>query len=389
MKNTDTASAYPASDELRQRVYHFARILNQSRLFGDKALPEPKFYQLLHMPRALVHEALMRLVQEEQMALTEEGFETRAPSLAQQERVLFFLNQDFFTTPYAIHIDYLIGAANHWEQQGWKTQVIHMHEAHPDIEKHFASMVKTGVKGIVAAGTIPETLRKSLKKLKIPILLLGNATIYQNDFGVICSENFNGMVELVRDVLRKGHQKIAYFTSGILSHHGQQDRLAAYEQVMLDAGLPFTREFAYKEPYRPLFATHVAEVLSKKIDRPTAIVCGNDREAFELIVAFQKHGIKVPAQIGVTGFYNSILNLITEPALTSVDIRGQTMGQLAAHYLLQDIHSTPSPIRILVPTHLEKRRSVLPLLGSRPIVDDNARKTSVIRMDDDDDLIQF
>lgn len=388
MKNIENAS-YPASDELRQRVYHFIRLLNQSRLFGQTPLTEPKICQILHMPRTLVHEALMRLVQEGEFVLTEYGFQSSTPALATQDRILFFLHHDFFETPYAIHIDYLIGAALHWEKLGWKTQILHMHETHPDLEKYLISMVKSGVKGIIACGSIPDSLRKSIKRLKTPTLLLGNSTIYQSDFGVICSENFSGMVELVRDVLRKGHQKIAYFTSGILSHHGQQDRLAAFEQVMLDAGLPFNRDFVYKEPFQAKFANHAAEMISKKIDRPTAIICGSDREAFELIAALQKQAIKVPNEIGVTGFYNSILNLITEPALTSIDIRGQTMGQLAAHYLLQNLDSSQIPIRILVPTKLILRRSVLTLLGSRTYVDDSARKTSVIRMNEDDDLIQF
>ncbi len=388
MKNNDPAS-YPASDELRLRIYHFLRLLNQSRLLGPTALTEPKICQLLHMPRTLVHEALMRLVQEQQLSMTDEGFESATPSLASKDRILFFHHQDFFETPYAIHIDYLIGAALHFENLGWNTQVMHMHEAHPDLEKYFISMSKSGVKGIIATGTIPESIRKTIKRLKIPALILGNATIYQSDFGVVCSENFNGMVELVRDVLRKGHQKIAYFTSNILSHHGQQDRLAAYEQVMLDAGLPFTRDFVYKEPYRSQFATHTAELISKKIDRPTAIICGSDREAFELIAALKKESIKVPGEIGVTGFYNTILNLITEPPLTSIDIRGQTMGRLAAHYLLQNLDSSQIPIRILVPTKLEVRRSVLTLLGTRASIEDHARKTSVIRMNDDDDLMQF
>jgi len=388
MKNNEIAS-YPASDELRLRVYHFLRLINQSRLLGPIPLSEPKICQLLHMPRTLVHEALMRLVQEDQLAVTEEGFQSISPSLMTKERILFFHHQDFFETPYAIHIDYLIGAALHWESCGWQTQVMHMHDPHPDLEKYLISMIKSGVKGIVVTGTIPNVIQKMIKRLKIPTLLLGNSTIYQNDFGVVCSENFNGMVELVRDVLRKGHQKIAYFTSGILSHHGQQDRLTAYEQVMLDAGLPYSRDFVYREPYRPQFAIHTAELIAKKIDRPTVIICGSDREAFELIAALKTQSIKVPSEIGVTGFYNTILNLITEPPLTSIDIRGQTMGSLAAHYLLQNLDSSQIPIRILVPTKLQLRRSVLTLLGTRSSIEDHARKTSVIRMNDDDDLIQF
>lgn len=384
-----TPIPYPQSDELRHRVYQFIRILNQSHLFGDQPFSQSKICQLLHMPGSLVHEALHRLHQEEALELEGENYRTITTPPASHERVLFFLNNDFFATPYAIYIDYLIGCVSQWEQHGWKTQVVHTHDHHGDIDKLLLSLVKGGVKGIVFAGNLPESQRKPLKKLKVPIRLIGNSTIYQSDFGVICSENFNGMVELVREILRKGHQKIAYFTAELHTHHGREDRLAAYEQVMRDASLPHSREFVFKETYRPTHASSVAEAILKKIDRPSVVICGSDREAFELISALKKGGAKVPSEIGITGFYNTILNLISDPPLTSVDIRGTTMGQLAAHHLLQEMDQPTTPLRIMVPTRLENRRSVLPLLGARSVTEQIARKTSVIRMDDDEDLIQF
>lgn len=389
MKPPQASPSYPITDELRLRVYHFIRILNQSHLFGSGLFTQAKICQLLHMPGSLVHEALSKLVQEGQIQTHDEGYVTSTPPPASHERLLFFLNHDFFETPYAIYIDYLIGCITHWEQNGWKVQVMHTHNHHGELDKLLLSLARGGVKGIVFAGSLSDTVRKQIKKIKIPFLLLGNASIYQNDFGVICSENFNGMVDLVREILRKGHQKIAYFTSDLHTHHGRADRLAAYEQVMRDAGLQYTREFVFKETYRTSHATAVAESILKKIDRPTAIVCGSDREAFELIHALKKGGVKVPTEIGVTGFYNTILNLISEPPLTTVDIRGNTMGLLAGHHLLQDLDTYSTPLRIMVPTRLEVRRSLLPLLGARSVVDQIARKTSVIRMDDDEDLVQF
>jgi LacI family transcriptional regulator len=70
-------------------------------------------------------------------------------------------------------------------------------------------------------------------------------------------------------------------------------------------------------------------------DRPTAILCGNDKMAIRVIFILQRRGIRVPEDISVVGFDDfRLLSEASDPGLTTVTLPYREMGAIAARRAL-------------------------------------------------------
>jgi LacI family transcriptional regulator len=84
-------------------------------------------------------------------------------------------------------------------------------------------------------------------------------------------------------------------------------------------------------------------------DRPTALVCANDRLALGALRAARDLGLRVPADLSVVSFDGSPLAEITEPPLSSFALPQEEMGRQAADLVLatrrtRRVHRVPMPL---------------------------------------------
>jgi LacI family transcriptional regulator len=91
---------------------------------------------------------------------------------------------------------------------------------------------------------------------------------------------------------------------------------------------------------------------------PDAIVCGNDQMAIGVMRELQAAGIRVPADIAVTGFDDIRLGALLNPALTTVRQSLRLLGERACSRLLERIADPALPRRAeRLPTELIVRES--------------------------------
>lgn len=72
---------------------------------------------------------------------------------------------------------------------------------------------------------------------------------------------------------------------------------------------------------------------------PDAIFTITDDAAIGAIKTLNKHKIKIPQEIAVTGFSNSPNSTIIEPKLTTIDQPGGLIGSTAIKYLIEEIEN--------------------------------------------------
>ncbi len=70
---------------------------------------------------------------------------------------------------------------------------------------------------------------------------------------------------------------------------------------------------------------------------PTAIVCGNDYIAAGTLRAIREKGIRVPDDMLISGFDNSVVSDATNPTITTVKMPAFEIGAIAAQALLRRI----------------------------------------------------
>tara|TARA_R110002124_G_scaffold266025_1_gene432957 strand:- start:132 stop:1175 length:1044 start_codon:yes stop_codon:yes gene_type:complete len=83
----------------------------------------------------------------------------------------------------------------------------------------------------------------------------------------------------------------------------------------------------------------LAKVLVGLQHKPDAIFAITDEAGIGAIQVLKKNKIKIPAEIAVVGFSNSIYSTIIRPKLTTIDQPGNRIGEIAIKYLIDEINS--------------------------------------------------
>jgi LacI family transcriptional regulator len=101
-----------------------------------------------------------------------------------------------------------------------------------------------------------------------------------------------------------------------------------------------------------------ARVLLGREAVPEAVACANDQMAIGVMRELQRSGIRVPADVAVTGFDNIFPGGIVDPTLTTVGQPFRELGRRAAARLLERIAGSEAvPHAEVMTTSLLIRRS--------------------------------
>ena len=154
----------------------------------------------------------------------------------------------------------------------------------------------------------------------------------------------------MRYLLGMGHSEITMIAGQTAGNDRQAARVHAFRDTMAAAGLAKTAHVIEKPYVQAL--TEGAEAM-RRIDAEypgtTAVVCNNDVFAVSVIAECRKRGIRVPADLSVTGFDDLDLASVLDPQLTTVAVPSRDMGVRAAEALLNAVLHR----RKIVPVRLE------------------------------------
>jgi LacI family transcriptional regulator len=102
------------------------------------------------------------------------------------------------------------------------------------------------------------------------------------------------------------------------------------------------------------------ERLFASADRPTAILCGNDKMAMRTIFILQRRGLRVPDDVSVVGFDDfRLISEALDPGLTTVALPYLEMGELAARHAFAAASAEQAPAgTVLVPCRPVERGTV-------------------------------
>lgn len=157
---------------------------------------------------------------------------------------------------------------------------------------------------ILISSNLPvERLKKLVKRL--PIVSVGRR-IEGVKCGVVASKGESGIFDAVEYLVGLGHKSIAYVDTKEMFDH--EFRLSGYETAMKKAKLK-TLVISIDGDSIESAGAQAAEKLMAAKQLPTAIVCANDQVALGLIYSFQKVGIRVPQDVSVVGYDDTIARL--------------------------------------------------------------------------------
>lgn len=181
----------------------------------------------------------------------------------------------------------------------------------------------------------------------------------KRDFSV-CSDNRQGMRDIIEYVYEMGHRKIAY----IYGDTSQMTtvRLDTFTETMKQLGVPVLHDYVCQGRYNDLkLAEELVTRMLSLYEPPTCIIMPDDVSAFGAFIAARKLGIRIPDDLSIVGYDGVSFGQIFSPELTTVFQDTDILGVKAAELLLSRINNEDiSEVRkhTLVETKLLKGQTV-------------------------------
>lgn len=223
-------------------------------------------------------------------------------------------------------------------------------------------MLENRVQGVaVMTSQFDEGLVAQLTEKDVPLVQLGSGRPKRNR-SIIALDYRGGVSAAVQHLFKLGHRSVA-----IASGPQQQVSAAEYHQALLDAlrvsGL--NPSMVIEGDHTPESGAEAVQTLLRESPVPTALFCGNDRMAIGALGAAVRLGLRVPQDISIVGSDDIWMARYCYPALTTVRIPRDRLGQLAFEMLNKMIQSKrKSGVRQVLETELVQRRST-GLLGNK------------------------
>ncbi|MCL2478400.1 MAG: LacI family transcriptional regulator [Treponema sp.] len=229
------------------------------------------------------------------------------------------------------------------------------------------SILRKKVKGILVASPIMYAVAEEFKNdffsrnIKV---VMADCPIPNNFFSNVYYDYKKGSSIATEYLINLGHTDIIY--AGLkLERESRKMMVQGFQEAMRNHGIPFENKiFILDSPDQDEntqieSGERLAYNIKNLAKKPSAVVAMNDIVAFGILRGFHKMNIKVPEDISLIGFDDSIFCDMSYPALTTVKVQSEQMGRMAAMLLLNDINgSSQNPVSLYLEPCIVERDSV-------------------------------
>ncbi|MES2461154.1 MAG: LacI family DNA-binding transcriptional regulator [Armatimonadota bacterium] len=192
----------------------------------------------------------------------------------------------------------------------------------------------------IAPNLTPE-FAEALQQRHLPFVTIHHGSELPNtvNFDV---ENERGAYTMVRHLIDQGHRRILYL-SGDADGYDVRQRLAGYRRAVEEAGLPFDESLVFPGSYSSNSGRQrMTQILAQNLfgPFPTAIFCGNDATALGVMEVLTENGIRVPEDVSLAGFDDTLTAQIITPQLTTMRQPFRHMGRRSVEVLISQINAS-------------------------------------------------
>nr|WSX51746.1 LacI family transcriptional regulator [Streptomyces sp. NBC_00974] len=200
-----------------------------------------------------------------------------------------------------------------------------------------------------------DPLPELLEELGIPTVLSGRRSAAET-LPWVDSDNLAGAAGAVRHLLDRGRSTIATIT-GPLDVYGARCRLDGYRQALADAGHPVDELLIADGDFTEEGGRRAMRALLERRPGLDAVFAASDVMAAGARRELRAAGRRIPQDVALVGFDDSVLARHMDPPLTSVRQPVEEMGRTMARLLLARIAGEEGDAAVMVPTELVVRES--------------------------------
>ena len=244
------------------------------------------------------------------------------------------------------------GAQDRLKQAGKIGLITNVGHDQTAIRTHLLELRQQGIRAFVMAPA-PYRYDEETQELILSMLNDGiQMSFVSNELGsfpadVVLWQAQEGAKTLVQHLAKLGHEKIAFVRLPLNKSTAGLKRYLGYQEGMHVLGLHLRDEYVFEGNLDFESGVRAANHLLNLPDPPTAIVAHDDLVAAGIINHCYHVGIRVPADLSIVGFSSLDMAQHLSPALTTVGISLEMMGNSAADLLLQRLEEPDRPAQKL------------------------------------------
>lgn len=192
---------------------------------------------------------------------------------------------------------------------------------------------------------------------QIPVMLLNGALDAQNVYGVLTDE-YSAVYDAVARLANSGCKDVLYLYNSD-SYSGKK-KLAGYRDAVKKFGL--NQDASLRQFYGKTHENipEIAEFILKMAGEGVwfdGVVTADDELALGVVKYAKKAGRRIPEELAVIGYNNSLLATCCDPEISSIDIRLEKLCQHLTSSLMQALNGEELPSRAVFSGELIERET--------------------------------
>ena len=218
--------------------------------------------------------------------------------------------------------------------------------------------VALGAEGlIIVISMLTEAEQARIVDQHLPVVLIDPLHAPVRPIPSIGVTNWNGAREAVQYLLQLGHARIGMVAGRSHSLAGAA-RLHGYRAALEEAGIDFDLAIVRSTDFDYVEGLHATLRILDADPRPTAIFAASDAQALGVVEAARQRGLRVPGDLSVMSFDDTLVAQMASPPLSAVRQPFPELGREAMRILTQLAEGRPpATTRIELATSLILRDS--------------------------------
>ncbi|MFC5700707.1 LacI family DNA-binding transcriptional regulator [Cohnella faecalis] len=209
----------------------------------------------------------------------------------------------------------------------------------------------------IIGGLFGDDFAKKIKDCGIPTVVVGRKNEF---FDYITADLEQGVFLSTTHLLETGHKKLCYINCPV-TFSTSVDRYNGFQKAIDSSEVKPEEKWSINAEHNNGAGGYQAiKDIWEAGKRPDAILAANDSIALGIMRYLYEQKVRIPEDISMISYENSILSGYSVPALSTVDINKELIGEEACRILLNRIARPKSKrVSMVIPTTLVHRDSVI------------------------------
>ncbi|MFD1388932.1 LacI family DNA-binding transcriptional regulator [Oceanobacillus oncorhynchi subsp. oncorhynchi] len=223
-------------------------------------------------------------------------------------------------------------------QMGFQVYLCNSDDNREKVEYYLEAMADNYVAGaIINSLKVTAEDLHTLEKSGIPIITIDRAS-FEHPYSSISVSHRIGAAKAAAHLLHDSKHQNIVFISGPKEEKSSLDRLNGLNDVLDKYEKPLNLNVVYGD-FEMDSGYQAIKSLLERGQKVDCIFSSNDAMAFGAMRACKENGLRIPEDLRIIGYDNTVFSAYSSPLLSTVDQRKDEIGQIAIKELFRLINS--------------------------------------------------